>query len=126
MAIVWRYTPPSIDALPVVRAAAETAVEAAAELIFDESQRLVPVDTGALKASGKVSRDGLTAAISYGEEDAAGRGGRDTAVYAPIVHERMDVHHPHGQAKYLEAAMNGKAREVAETLVAGLRKAIEG
>jgi len=126
VAVTWRFTPPKHDALPIVRAAAEAAVDQAAHLIFDESQRLVPVDTGALKASGKVTHDGLAATISYGQEDQAGRGGRDTAVYAPIVHERMDVHHPNGQAKYLETAMHGKAADVAKVIVAGIRKAIDG
>lgn len=126
MAVTWRFTPPSLDALPVVHAAAEAALDAAAQLIFDESQRLVPVDTGALKASGQVTRDGLTATIAYGQQDNAGRGSRDTADYAPIVHERMDTHHPVGQAKFLEVPLHSEAAKVGEILAEGIRKAISG
>jgi hypothetical protein len=125
VAIAWQYKPPAVNALPVIRAAAETAVDAAAHLVLDESQNLVPVDSGALHDSGQVIRDGLTATISYGQADQAGRDGRDTADYAAIVHERMDVQHPHGQAKYLETAMHGKAADAAEMIAGAIRQAIE-
>lgn len=73
--------------------------------IFDESQRLVPVDTSRLKDSG------------YVEVRTEGRSGRVRAEigyglygkphYAGIVHERLDVRHAGAtQAKYLEAAIN--------------------
>lgn len=67
------------------------AVNRAAELIFTESQRRVPVDTGNLKASGRLEHatgDSLTARVSYGGT-AAG--------YAGYVHET----HP-TRKKYLE------------------------
>jgi len=72
--------------------------------IFDESQRLVPVDKGKLKASGFVEvrrtrSDNVSAEIGYG------RFGRP--FYAGFVHERTDLRHaPPTQAKYLEAAVN--------------------
>lgn len=75
------------------------------EPIFTESQRLVPVDTGDLKASGYVevrteSRGGrVRAEIGYGKH------GRPH--YAGFVHEMVQI--PHAgvtQAKYLEAAVN--------------------
>jgi hypothetical protein len=62
-----------------------------AELIFNESQRNVPVDTGNLKASARLEYargDGMTAEVTYGGT-AAG--------YALIVHEI----HP-SKSKYLE------------------------
>jgi hypothetical protein len=92
--------------------------------VYDESQRLVPVDTGALKDSGRVSQDGLEAAISYGAEDGAGRNGQDTAAYAVPQHERLDFEHPNGQAKYLEIPMHSQAERVAEVIVGGLRRVI--
>lgn len=126
MAIAWRYTPPKVNAIPVVRAAAEAAVEAAAQVILDESQQLVPVDTGALKASGQVTKeDGPTAAISYGQHDGAGRDARDTADYAIYVHERMDTHHEHGRAKFLEQAMHSKAKDAAEIMAETMRAAVD-
>ncbi len=73
--------------------------------IFDESQRLVPVDTHKLKSSGFVEvrtepRSGrISAQIGYG------RFGKP--FYAGFVHERTDLNHaPPTQAKYLEAAIN--------------------
>lgn len=74
--------------------------------IFDESQRLVPVDTGDLKASGfievRTTGSGVTsAAIGYG------RFGKP--FYAGFVHERLDLRHASPtQAKFLEAAVNTK------------------
>ena len=71
--------------------------------IFRTSQRLVPVDTGALKASGflEVRRTtrGATGAVCYA------KGGRP--FYASIVHERLDLRHKSPtQAKFLEEAVN--------------------
>jgi hypothetical protein len=122
--ISFSFTPPSVHAGVVVRVAAETAVGEAAQLVYEESQRLVPVDTGALRDSGRVSQDGLEAAISYGAEDGAGRNGQDTAKYAVPQHERLDFEHPNGQAKYLEIPMHSQAEKVAEVIVGGLRRVI--
>jgi hypothetical protein len=122
--ITFSFTPPSVHAGAVVHAAAEVAVGEAAQLVFDESQRMVPVDTGALKDSGRVSQDGLEAAIAYGAEDAAGRNGQDTAAYAVPQHERLDFEHSNGQAKYLEIPMHSQAERVAEVIVGGLRRVI--
>lgn len=120
--ISFTFTPPSVHAGAVVHAAAEAVVGEAAQLVLEESQHLVPVDTGALKDSGRVSQDGLEAAISYGAEDGAGRNGQDTAKYAIPQHERLDFQHPNGQPKYLETAMHSQAEKVAAHLAAGLRK----
>lgn len=124
MSLHFTYTPPSIDGLAELRAAGEVAVHEAAEVLFAESQRLVPVDTGALKASGRVSQDGLEATISYGSEDGAGRNGQDTAAYAVPQHERMDFEHETGQAKFLEVPLHSQASRVAEVLVEGLRRVL--
>ncbi len=73
--------------------------------IFDESQRLVPVDKGVLRDSGYVevrtfARSGrISAEIGYGKFG--------KPFYAGFVHERTDVRHaPPTQAKYLEAPVN--------------------
>lgn len=73
--------------------------------IFDESQRIVPVDTGRLKRSGFVetrrTARGTAAAIGYG------RYGRPT--YAAFVHERLDLRHASPtSAKFLELAVARK------------------
>jgi len=71
--------------------------------IFDESQRLVPVDRGRLKASGFIEkRQGVreaSAAIGYDRHGKLG--------YGAFVHERLDLRHaPPTQAKFLETAVN--------------------
>ena len=74
--------------------------------IFEESQRLVPVDTGALKRSGfievRTTSSGVhSAGIGYG------RYGKP--FYAGFVHEILEFRHaPPTQAKFLEAAVNAK------------------
>lgn len=72
--------------------------------IFDESQRLVPVDKGDLKRSGFVEvRTTGTGKVSA--EIGYGRFGRP--FYAGFVHERLDFRHaPPTQALYLKAAVD--------------------
>jgi hypothetical protein len=73
------------------------AVEAEAQYELALTQEEVPVDTGALKASGRVepASEGLMIAsvIAYGG---------DEVDYALIVHEDLEAHHPNGKAKYVE------------------------
>ncbi len=78
------------------------AIEFALKPIFEESQRLVPVDSGKLKASGFVetrrTSTGTVAAIGYARFGKPG--------YAAFVHERLDVfHRAPTQAKFLETAV---------------------
>jgi len=65
-----------------------------AEDILDASQLLVPVETGALRASGRVEETEDGAEVIYGN---------DMVNYALYVHEDLQARHPRGgQAKYLE------------------------
>jgi hypothetical protein len=78
------------------------AIEFGLKPIFEESQRLVPVDTGKLKVSGFVetrkTSTGAVAAIGYGRFGKPG--------YAAFVHERLDIaHRAPTQAKFLEVAV---------------------
>jgi len=77
------------------------------QIIFDESQYLVPVDKGFLKASGKVLVEGtgLNTVISI-------QYGGPTAPYAWIVHQDPTKHHdPPTQDHYLsDAILNTKAK----------------
>lgn len=100
---------------------AETALGRAlyeeANRIFNQSQALVPVDTGALRSSGMVT---LPEQSPQGPSVTIGYGGA-AAPYAIYVHERLDLNHPNGgQAKYLEepvlAAADGIAGRLADTL----------
>lgn len=75
---------------------ATDSIEETATAIYDRSQELVPVLTGALKSSGRVEVGGLLATISYGGSDAP---------YGAIVHEDLTLTHVNGQAKFLEQAV---------------------
>lgn len=74
----------------------------AMEPIFEKSQDYVPVKTGALKASGRLSISGgagerPSAFIIYGDA---------SSKYAAIVHERTDLNHAAPtRAKFLQSAM---------------------
>lgn len=82
-----------------------SALSVEAEKIMRDSKELVPVDTGALRASGHVKAPEVSAG---GVEVEMGYGGAASA-YALIQHERLDYNHPSGQAKYLEEPTLGAA-----------------
>ena len=69
---------------------AKGALSPAIDHIAAASAELVPVETGTLVGSRKVNVDGKTASIEYGTP------------YARYQHYRLDLHHEHGQALYLE------------------------
>lgn len=97
-----------------VRRAAADGVEAGARLVFEASQLAVPEDTGGLKESAKVKADGLQAEITYGEGLPDPR--------AVIVHEKLDLHHDDGTAKYLENPTNAAADRVRSIIAAAIRR----
>lgn len=81
------------------------AIRFALEPIYDESQRLVPVDTGDLKRSGFVGVRTRTRAHTV----VLGYGIYGRPHYAAMVHERLDFRHAAPtQAKYLEQAIATK------------------
>ena len=72
------------------------------EQIMGKSKRLVPVDTGALRASGHVQLPvirGKRVSVVLGYGGAA-------APYAVFVHEKQARHNPPTQWKYLEQPLN--------------------
>jgi len=88
-------------AINSIQGATVGAAREALKPIFDESQRLVPVDTGRLKRSGELSvkRTGgtIVAKIGYGRE------GKHIVDYATKVHEVLTFRHAAPtQAKFLE------------------------
>lgn len=118
-----------------VEKAAKAAVFEEATNILAESQKQVPVDTGALRASGfvafpEVAGGVISVSIGYG-----GPAGRRAAVggsnsvevgYAWIVHENLTSFHPVGNAKYLELphmyARAGMADRIAARIAEKLGK----
>lgn len=77
-----------------------------------ESQKLVPIDTGALKASAntRIEGEGLDSSVvvSYGTE------------YAIYVHENLEAHHPVGQAKYLSTPLTEKREALQKIVIQGI------
>jgi hypothetical protein len=111
------------------------APQAAAAALFQEGERvmaasklLVPVDTGALRASGHVQPprvEGTLVRVELGYGGVAGAtvGGKYVG-YAVYVHENLTAAHPVGKAKYLEepmlAALPGMGQRIGKALAAGL------
>lgn len=94
--------------------------------IMAASQKIVPVDTGALRSSGLVNkpeeRDKLIFVhLQYGGP---------AADYAWKVHEDLEAYHPHGQAKYLEEPANQLMPKVSAQVWQAykdtVKKALEG
>lgn len=85
-----------------------------AQLAFRESQRLVPVDTGTLRASGQV----MTAKeVGNGVEIIMGYGGAASA-YAMRQHEDLSYKHREGkQAKYLEQPILARKEKLRANIV---------
>lgn len=99
------------------------AVFSEAQTVLNESKKIVPVDLGVLKNSGKVSRpdispSGVSVEISYGGA---------AAPYALIVHEDPDAQHKPGKTfKYLEKPVMARrdvfVRNVKIALIAWLSR----
>ena len=107
----------SLGALkPKVMDAARTAVNRAGEHILGQAMKLAPVDTGALKASGtalpaEIVGDDVKKVIGFNTE------------YAAAVHERLDLHHDQGQAKFLETAIRQNQQRFADYVRSEMEKA---
>ena len=89
-----------------------------AERIMGKSKRLVPVDTGALRASGHVQTPvivGKKVSVTLGYGGAA-------VPYAVIVHERPARHNAPTQFKYLEMPLNEAIPGMAGRIVRRLRR----
>jgi len=103
----------TLAVLSAVESAAVQMVKAGAEKIVKATEPFVPEDTGELINSVVVEVNKDTATITY------------QADHAAVVHERMDVHHPKGSAKYLDKGIRaGSAdalRAMEEELERGLR-----
>ena len=81
-----------------LKLAVSRAMRQEGETTMTEAKSETPVETGALRASGLVDGPHTEGDVIILE---LGFGG-SASDYALIVHERMDVHHPVGKAKYLE------------------------
>lgn len=99
----------------------EEAVREGLQPIYDESQVLVPVDTGRLKASGFIQ----TRRTSRGVSGVVGYAPGSNPPYAAIVHERLDLNHESPtQAKFLEVAVMNNFEGFRQRLVTAIRRGL--
>lgn len=100
-----------------LRDRAGAALRQEAEIEMTESKQRVPVDTGALRASGHVQpvRDEggtLSVTLAYGGP---------SVDYAVTVHEDLEAFHRVGEAKYLENVLKESAPHMAERIARRLK-----
>lgn len=107
---------PASQIMNKIRAGEQRGLAQAAENdVLAEAKRNVPVDSGRLRDSGQVkpTPDGGVA-VTFGEGLPDDR--------AVVVHEKTELHHGSGEAKYLERAMAARRAQVAETIANEIRK----
>ena len=112
-----------------VRREAKKFIAAEAEAIMEESMAEVPVETGALKASAFVEIDhegNATFGYGGGNIQTNPKSGILTEEYMLSVHERLDVIHPNGKAKFLEDPVRRHEQKMESTLAARLRRYLGG
>jgi hypothetical protein len=111
-----------------VRSASRQTVNNTGDKIFQKAQGLVPVMTGALQASGKVTRTGDTDnpenIISYGDST-IGHEGRPTSAYAVARHEMMSRINPDAY-KWLEKTLLAADEDFRNEALRLLGEAIRG
>lgn len=78
--------------------------------VLKVAQERTPVDTGNLKNSGYVRKEGkLGVIVGF------------SAAYAIYVHENLEAHHDTGQAKFLESALRDNREAILSILQAKAR-----
>lgn len=90
-------------------------------MVEAESIRRAPIDTGNLRRSG-----GGNATVTSSTEKEAKGVTFFTANYATPVHERVDIPHTTGEAKFLEKAIMALIPEMEPMLAKGLKASIFG
>lgn len=97
---------------------AATVLYQESEKIITDAKRLTPVLTGDLRNSGfvrppRVQKSGVSIELGFGGA---------AAPYAVFVHERVDIPHKVGQAKYLETAFVARKDAVVVRLSEELKR----
>lgn len=106
-----RITPGST--VHISEAGAERAMLAGAELLLDESNRKVPLETGTLERSGNTAAQGYEATVGY------------NTPYAVRQHEEVGYNHKgKGEAKFLEGAMHNNKTQILGTIGDEIRRAL--
>ena len=111
-----------------IRGRTEEGLRKAAEMVKERAQALTPIDTTALRESAYVEiiqqPSGPAAEIGFARPSAPSFDPKrkKPEAYAVYVHENMEAHHPHGQAKFLEEALKRSERDIIETVKYYARK----
>lgn len=97
-----------------VRAAIPAALQRAGEHIGEVSAQQVPIEEGTLLRSQKIDVDAekLEVAISY------------HTPYARYQHEKMELRHEHGNAKFLELPLMSEGHTAVEMVGADVKRAM--
>jgi hypothetical protein len=98
--------------------AAALAIDQFAEHVLGDAQKLTPVATGALQASG------TTSPIEMDGESITKEIGFNTD-YAAAVHENLEANHAVGQAKFLETALRENAPKLGPFIASKLKEVAE-
>lgn len=85
-----------------------------ATTLRDEAVERTPEDTGDLRDSAGVDVKGNEASVFFGTD------------HAIVVHEKLDLHHTNGQAKFLESALESEADRIVEDIAAGMQRVLDG
>lgn len=83
-------------------AEAATMVRQVGHTLISQAQKRTPIATGFLQNSGILVDEGKPLAVEIGFN----------ATYAAAVHERLELTHSQGQAKFLEAAIREEGPEI--------------
>lgn len=140
MAMTVKVIPPKGNAVARMTVARTLATRDGAQHLLESSSLDVPVLTGRLRDSGRVTETPEGATVGYGFDDGeyeiTGSSGDDdapvgqetavpTSVYAVEEHEDLQLHHPNGgNAKWLEIAMHRDGPEILGIMAESARKAM--
>ena len=98
-----------------------------ARAILEKSQPLVPVDTGALKRSGRVEKaKGTASVLVYGGRGFTNPRTNRIIDYAGYVHYRLDVKHPVGQAQFVGQPLRTERSARKQATARAFRKWLKG
>ena len=101
--------------------ALESAMFLEQEAVVADAKSRTPVETGVLRGSGTV----LTPKVNGTQVTVESGFGGAAAGYAIPVHERLGVHHPSGEAKFLERAFLERAPKIPANLARRVAQAYE-
>lgn len=99
-------------------AAVTPALTAGAQKLLELSNENVPVESGALRDSGRIEVQGEEAAVGYGDP------GDATGAYAPRVHEDQSYRHAQGTAKFLEQPLVSRSDDIGRAMTEAVAEAI--